>query len=210
MGKVVFISGGDTGVGKTYITLQLIEALARRGVRVGAIKPIETGIELFRPGESDGEQILAQLKRFNPSLDWKLSQISPYRFKLSASPAVAGRVDPRHLVEHTLRLAEEVELLLVEGAGGIMVPITDHYSMLEFGEELGGGIVVVLSSRLGVINSYHLNRFLLEKRGIGRSLFLINLMEDSYWEITYPYLKKFHLPIWQRQREEVVEAILNL
>jgi len=212
---ILFISGSNTAVGKTYITLQLMEQLGKRGLKVVGAKPIETGISHLPKGKRDGELILKLSNRLNPTLYLQLEQISPYRFPLPASPIVAvervgQQIEIPKILQSCRQLEQLVDLVIVEGAGGLLVPIKKGYFMADLAQELGGRVLIVLTDQLGVINSYHLNQLALEKWGL-KGKFVVNLMgkENEFRQISYPYLKNFPIWIWQWESKKVVDWILE-
>lgn len=142
---MLFITGTDTGVGKTFFTVSLLKFLLNVGKRVCAIKPIETGCEKVC---NDAEKISKVCGQ----------EIEPiYSFKLPLAPAVASeienkKIDVEKLKRKILEFAENYEEVLVEGAGGILVPITWNYSFLDLARDLKSDVVIVALNKLGVIN----------------------------------------------------------
>ncbi len=147
--SIVVVTGTDTGVGKTFVTCALATALRARGRRVAVMKPIETGV--------DGEPEDASRLRAAAADPAPLDAICPYRFRAPLAPAMAARaegatIDVPDLVARARRRATEADVLLVEGAGGLLVPITTASTFLDFAMTLGGGVLVVAANRLGTIN----------------------------------------------------------
>lgn len=147
--SIVVVTGTDTGVGKTFVTCALATALRARGRRVAVMKPIETGV--------DGEPEDASRLRAAAADPAPLDAICPYRFRAPLAPAMAARaegatIDVPDLVARARRRAAEADVLLVEGAGGLLVPITTASTFLDFAMTLGGGVLVVAANRLGTIN----------------------------------------------------------
>lgn len=207
---VIFVSGGGTGVGKTYISLRLMEELSRQGYRVVGVKPVETGTSLLPPGESDGELLLAQTRRLNPdALSLKLSDISPFRFSLPAAPAVAGRVEIDKILLQIEYLKKFGDILVVEGAGGVAVPLTSQLLMVHLIPLLNARPLLVFDSRLGIINTFLLTKSYLEQKEIP-FVWGVNLRGEEYWEITHPFLKKFHPLFFQTDLPQIVASLLSL
>jgi dethiobiotin synthetase len=147
----IAITGTDTGVGKTVIGCALAAALLRRGVHVGVMKPVETGTNPDDP-QRDGA-LLARAAR----IDKSASAVSPYIFPLAASPLVAGRhgqgaVDLDQLERAYVSSASEYDLMIVEGAGGLLVPLTASCDFRDLFRRFDLPIVVVGANRLGVLN----------------------------------------------------------
>lgn len=154
MGKGLFVTGTDTGVGKTLITAGLAHALRTLGIDVGVMKPIETGCptkaERLRPLDA---LMLREAAQSRDALDL----VNPYRFRMPVAPMVAaersGRsIDTERLEERFARLAERHSVVLVEGAGGLLVPITREVSFLDLAVRLKLPLLVVIGSRLGALN----------------------------------------------------------
>ncbi len=145
-----FVTGTDTGVGKTITACALVRALRATGVRVGVMKPIETGV-----GDSGPLDALA-LRRAAHSDD-PLEDICPQRFALPAAPTVAAeaegrRVDADAVFAAYARLTAAHSMLVVEGAGGLLVPAATDLSMADLAADLGLPLVVVVRAALGTIN----------------------------------------------------------
>lgn len=142
----VFVTATDTGVGKTWVATALARAAARRGLRVAAMKPCETG-----EGD-DGERLIAATGR---ALDPALAR--PYRFAIPASPDVAARaagavVDVEHIAGCFARLTRDADFTIVEGAGGLLVPVARGVLMADLATRLGLPLLVVARASLGTVN----------------------------------------------------------
>lgn len=193
--KVFFLSGSDTDVGKTYITSKLIQTLQNQGLKALAIKPIETGVN---PIALDSTLHLQDAQRLFPQLT--LDSINLYSFPLPASPFVAdplGEIECKKIFSHIASFEEMLDILVVEGAGGLFVPIKRDYYMIDFALELqerfGSELIFVCDDRLGMLNRILSGKFILENRGVKHHLF-INLREREVFEkINAPYLKAIDL-----------------
>jgi dethiobiotin synthetase len=150
----LFVTGTDTGVGKTLIAAGVAAALRALGIDVGVMKPIETGCP------SRGGRLLPMdamtLREASGSRD-PIHLINPYRFAEPLAPMVAAqrrgrRIEIGRLEERFSRLADRHRAILVEGAGGLMVPITDTSSFLDLARLLKLPVLVVIGSRLGALN----------------------------------------------------------
>lgn len=147
-----FITGTDTGVGKTWVTCALARLAAARGQHVFAFKPIETGCP---PDGSRGEdqELLAQAAG-----DWQQGDLrGAYQFKLPAAPSVAAAAEDRVIENVVLddalsRGSIGADLVLVEGAGGWRVPIRADLDMAGYAARIGAPVVVVGRATLGTIN----------------------------------------------------------
>ncbi|HMK37337.1 MAG TPA: dethiobiotin synthase [Desulfomonilaceae bacterium] len=150
----LFISGTDTGVGKTLVAGGLVRLARTRGRRALAIKPVETGCAL-RDGvlyPEDG----AFLREAGDN-ELSLDDCTPFRFSFPASPARAAAMEGRRLsfaeIEgHSRAVADAGDFTIVEGAGGLMVPIQDDLMMIDLMERLGFPVLVVARTKIGTVN----------------------------------------------------------
>jgi len=146
----IFVTGTDTGVGKTVVSTALVAAFRKAGLRVGAMKPIETGV-----GE-DGPLDAIALRDAAGSTD-PLATICPQQFALPAAPNAAAGAEGREVVLEAIdaaydALAKGRDLVVVEGAGGLLVPIRDGWTMAELARRLELPLLVVARASLGTIN----------------------------------------------------------
>jgi dethiobiotin synthetase len=146
----LFVTGTDTGVGKTLVALALVRELRARGLDVGAMKPIETGV-----GDEGPSDALA-LREAAGSAD-ALEDVCPQRFTLPAAPAAAARAEGREVDLDAVRaaysrLAARHDCIIAEGAGGLLVPLTRAASIAELARDLRLPLVVSARGRLGTIN----------------------------------------------------------
>jgi len=150
----LFVTGTDTGVGKTLITAGLAAALRGRGIDVGVMKPVETGCPSRRGRLMPLDAMM--LREASGSRD-ALHLINPYRFREPLAPIVAAqrsgrRIDIGKIRERFGHLVDRHRAILVEGAGGLMVPITETSSFLDLAALLRLPLLVVIGSRLGALN----------------------------------------------------------
>jgi dethiobiotin synthetase len=154
MGRGIFITGTDTGVGKTFIGCALAALLKDLGYRVGVMKPVETGCV-----ERDGKLFpddAAQLKEAS-GCDFPLEKICSYRLREPLAPSVAAdregaRIDIDQLINGYKELSSSHDITLVEGAGGLMVPLLPSYTYADLASVLKLPVLVVAANRLGAIN----------------------------------------------------------
>ncbi len=154
MGNGIFITGTDTGVGKTFVACSLAGYLRGLGYHVGVMKPAETGCE-----EKDGALFpsdAARLKNASGSTV-PLERICPYRFSEPLAPSIAAeragvQIDIDHVLAEYNEIKAKHDVVLVEGAGGLMVPLLPSYTYADLARVLKLPIVVVAANKLGVIN----------------------------------------------------------
>jgi dethiobiotin synthetase len=149
-----FITGAGTDVGKTFVACGLIRALIARGRKVRALKPIVSGFEDAAAAGSDpGLLLAAQGRAVTPD---EIAAVSPWRFKAPLSPDMAAARENRTIdfaaVTAFSRAVAPGETLLVEGVGGVMVPLDDRHTTLDWMQALGFPVILVGGSYLGAIS----------------------------------------------------------
>jgi len=165
--KAIFITGTDTGVGKSIASAVIALLLRRRGHSVGIMKPVTSGC-LERDGRLVSED--AELLAFAAEIPLT-PDCTPYLLKAPLAPSVAAslegvRIDLQTIKEAYLRLAERFDFLIVEGAGGLMVPIVGGLLMADLARELGLPIAVVARPNLGTVNHTLLTTFTARTLGL--------------------------------------------
>lgn len=154
MSKGCFITGTNTGVGKTVVTAALAATLRKRGLRVGVMKPVETGCPL------EGGHLQPQDSLFLRTISGCTAPpglVTPYTFAEPLAPAIAAElagvvIDLKHIHKCYQQIQAEHDIVLVEGAGGLLVPLAEKVSMHDMAVELGLPILVVACNILGTIN----------------------------------------------------------
>lgn len=150
----VLITGTDTGVGKTVVGCGLAAALTAQGKTVGVLKPAETGCSLRNSVlYPEDAARLAAFARVSLPLD----QVCPYRFAPPVAPSVAAElsgmtIEPRRIISIFEQIAERCDFTIVEGAGGLLVPLTGRYSFADLARDLRLPLLVVVGSKLGALN----------------------------------------------------------
>ena len=193
----LFITATGTNVGKTYTTLQLIEIFASKGLSVGVFKPIETGVQSTAP---DASLLLKACQKVNENFkDLTTDDITTYTFPLPAAPFCADierSIDIQKIIEQHEELSKLCDILLVEGAGGLMEPITKEYMMINLIKELDLKTLLVTPSRLGCINDTVLSILALKTFDIEFD-WCVNIYDDreSFEEVTQPYYDEV-FPQW--------------
>lgn len=147
MTQILFVTGTDTGVGKTVVAAVLARRAVEAGRAVGYVKPVQTGLALDQSG-SDADFVASVAG---------VDAVELLRFPDPLAPAVAAEIagrpiDFHELVRRTRACADGVDLLLVEGAGGLLVPVTDTRTMADLADALDANLVVVARAGLGTLN----------------------------------------------------------
>ncbi len=165
----LFVTATGTDVGKTYVSAGLIRAALALGARVAALKPVASGHDPARLGETDAAALLGALGRAVTAQS--VAEVSPFRFAAPLSPDMAARREGRTLsldaVLAACRAAEAAGgALLVEGVGGVMVPLDGRRGVLDWVAALGCPAVVVAGSYLGTISHSLTALAVLRARGV--------------------------------------------
>lgn len=167
MRKGIFILGTDTGVGKTVVAAGLTLALRSRGIRVGVMKPIATGClgHTGRLVSIDAAYLMEAALMDSPVL------VNPVRYRSPVAPSVAAVVEKvevniDQIVEAYKKLQKEFDFIVVEGVGGVLVPIKENYFVSNLLDALELPALLVTASKLGTINHTLLSVEALLSRGI--------------------------------------------
>jgi dethiobiotin synthetase len=147
-----FITGTDTHVGKTWVTVALMRMFKQQGLSVAGMKPVAAGCE-WQQGQWKNEDAL--LIQEHASVNLPYQQINPYAFKLPLSPHLACEgttVDINVLQENLKKLKQQVDVVLVEGAGGWFSPLGETFNNAYLAEAMQLPIIMVVAIRLGCIN----------------------------------------------------------
>ena len=146
MKQIIFITGTDTGAGKTVLTALLVKFLRARGVNAVALKPICSG------GRDDARVLRA-------AMDGALSldEINPWHFRAPIAPLLAARRERKHVhlaevLAHVRAIQKRFDVLLIEGAGGLLSPLGENFDSGDLIAALGALPLVVAPNRLGAVN----------------------------------------------------------
>lgn len=166
---MLLVTGTDTGVGKTWVSCGVLRAARVAGLRVAARKPAETGCDPDGSGVLVGADAVAL--HAAAGADEPVDAVCPIRLPDPLAPSFAARragvtIDVRDVVASCRARAAEVDLLLVEGAGGLLVPIAGRYAFADLARELGARLLLVVGARLGAINHALLSLEAASARGI--------------------------------------------
>ncbi len=183
-----FVTGSDTGIGKTWISRLLCDAFAGRGA-VSYLKAVQTGCIPDQSGFL-----------YAPDLDYVLQGGAvmthdyathvPFRFEPACSPHLAAEmaqtaIDPEHIVRCVDQVFARTETLIIEGAGGLLVPLSRSFYMINLIERLDFPVVLVTSARLGTLNHTFLSIESIERRGLRLAGAVINTVADLPMDFIY-------------------------
>jgi len=195
MKEIYFITATNTNVGKTKASEIFLNKFASQNKKVGYFKPIETGV-IDKP--LDGTLMFDLVKLLNS--DFKklnINDIVPYQFKLPAAPFVANKqninIDIDFIKEKISYLHQFCDVLIIEGAGGLYVPIKKDYFMIDLIKDINPtNTFLIVPSKLGSINETMLNIDFLSKNKINFEWY-INLYKDKkeFEEITLPFYNAY-------------------
>ncbi|HMM72179.1 MAG TPA: dethiobiotin synthase [Rhodocyclaceae bacterium] len=177
----VFVTGTDTGVGKTEVAVALLEALAVTGLRVAGMKPIASGCRATAAGlrNEDAERLLAAGKL---ALDYR--EVNPYAFAPPVSPHLAAAeagtvIDFEFLRQCFAALAERADFVVVEGAGGWRAPIDNERDMADLASTLDLPVLLVVGLRLGCLNHALLTADAVRQRGRALVGWIANTLDPA-------------------------------
>ncbi len=154
--SAIFITGTGTDVGKTYVAASLIRHLRQMGRLVDAIKPVVSGYDPAQPAASDPGVLLEALGL--PVTEQEIDRISPWRFRAALSPDLAAEREGRRIDVDTVikfcqtAIEQRRDILLIEGVGGIMVPLDGERTILDVMMALRLPLILVAGSYLGTIS----------------------------------------------------------
>lgn len=193
MKEIYFITATNTDVGKTYASGIFLQKLAKKGKKVGYLKPIETGVDKT---PMDGDKLLKLAKSLNEDFTVTINDVVPIQLPLPAAPYVANKaqkININIIKEKITYLLNYCDTLIIEGAGGLMVPINIDYFMIDLIKEISPTKTILISpSNLGSINDTLLSQKMLEQYKIDYEWY-INLYKDkeNFESITLPFYKAY-------------------
>jgi dethiobiotin synthetase len=171
-GMSLFVTGTDTGVGKTYITRLLVEILRSEGIDAVGYKPIACG-------DRDDARILSAA-----SGGLSEDEVNPIHLQTPVAPYVAGllenkTIDPAEILAGYHRLAAKHDHVIVEGVGGWEVPISPNYRVSDLAKDLGLPVLVVAANRLGALNHILLTVDAIRAKGLSCAGLILNQLDDE-------------------------------
>jgi len=183
MSQHFFVTSTGTGIGKSFITAALTRQATGLGKKVAAYKPVISGFDPSDVGASDTGLLLASLNL--PATMENIERLSPWRYVAPLAPSMAARMENRPidfqaLVAHSQKILQGSEdFIFIEGVGGVMVPLNDRRTVLDWIEALGIPALLVTGSYLGTISHTLTSISALKQRHIPIHAVIVNESEDS-------------------------------
>lgn len=164
----IFVTGTDTEVGKTRISTGLMAVLQQQGLRTAGMKPIASGCDWI-DGQWKNEDALAMIAQSNVDLPY--TTVNPFAFEPAIAPHIAAEqaniaISLPVIKQQFQIIAEQVDAVVVEGAGGWLVPLNEQHTLADLAVELNLPVVLVVAIKLGCINHALLSVEAIERRGL--------------------------------------------
>ncbi|MEO8674850.1 MAG: dethiobiotin synthase [Casimicrobiaceae bacterium] len=179
MTRGIFVTGTDTGVGKTFVAVALLRELVKAGVRAVGMKPVAAGVA---PGATINGDVEALLAAGN--VDAPLSDVNPYSFPAAIAPHLAAArggvtIDVERIASAYGRLGMTADVIVVEGAGGVLVPLGERIDMLDIARRLDLPVLLIVGVRLGCLNHALLSAQAIAARGLALAGWIANRIDPS-------------------------------
>jgi dethiobiotin synthetase len=173
-----FVTGTDTGVGKTLVSCALLHGFAARGMRVAGMKPVAAGVD------ADGHNDDAKALLAASTLPLRYEQVNPYCLRDAIAPHIAAQragvaIDISVIAKSYRELAEKAEVVIVEGAGGLLVPLDAQRDCADLAKELALPVILVVGMRLGCLNHALLTVEAIAARGLTLSGWVANVLDGT-------------------------------
>lgn len=173
-----FITGTDTGVGKTLVSCALLHGYAAQGRRVAGFKPVAAGVEA--DGFNDDAKALLAVS----SMPLNYGQVNPYCLREAIAPHIAAQNEGVHIELASIiaayqELTGQADEVIVEGAGGFCVPLNEAQDSADLARELGLQVIVVVGMRLGCLNHTLLTVRSIEDYGLKCAGWVANVLDDE-------------------------------
>ena len=177
----VFITGTDTEVGKTFYSKLLLLSLSAQGIRTAAMKPLASGAEVH-DGKLRNADALVLQQAANTSFSYELC--NPYCFEAAIAPHLAARqagimIETDVILHAYEQLHHQVDVMVVEGVGGWMVPLNEDQTIADLVQAMGLPVILVVGMRLGCINHALLTAENIKNRGIPLLGWVANVIEPN-------------------------------
>ena len=176
-----FITGTDTGVGKTLVACAMLHAFARAGLRVVGMKPVAAGATRSAEGLINDD--VAELRTAS-TVGCELAQVNPYCFEPAIAPHIAAAqagvtIDLKQIVRAYALLAARADRVIVEGVGGFCVPLNRDEDGADLAQVLGLPVILVVGLRLGCLNHAALTAHAVSARGLRLAGWIANRIDPA-------------------------------
>ena len=220
----LFVTGTDTDVGKTCITAGIVSYLSKMNVDVGVMKPFASGYKATANSVSDDVKILMKYSRVNDPIDL----VNPYFFEIPTSPYDACKqlnleIDISRIVNSYKQLSSIHDVVIVEGIGGIMTPISKNYFVSDLISDLQMNTIIVTGSKVGTVNHLMLTHQHAKEKKISLNGFVINQNVSNGYELsnlkqqiidltghtvygTIPYQKQFKIESYVKNFSNFIDV----
>ncbi|MDG2128055.1 MAG: dethiobiotin synthase [Fuerstiella sp.] len=175
--QTLFVTGTDTSVGKSWVASLILRQLRQDGVRIGAYKPVCSGAEVM----DDGSRVWSDVTVLADAINWpgELDAICPQRFIHAVAPNVAAGLEGREVGDELLRTGLQgwegiADYVVVEGAGGLLCPLSARTTVADLAAELRAPLIIVAPNRLGVINHTLLTVEVARRRELTTAAIVLN------------------------------------
>jgi dethiobiotin synthetase len=207
----LFVTGTDTDVGKTCVTASIVNYLSKMNVDVGVMKPFASGYKSTNNSVSDDVKILMKYSGVDDPIDL----VNPYFFEIPTSPYDACKqlnleIDISNVVDSYKQLTSIHDVVIVEGIGGIMTPISKNYFVSDLISDLQMNTIIVTGSKVGTVNHLMLTYQHVKEKNLCLNGFVINQNVSDGYELfnlkqqiidltgqtvygTVPYQKSFNI-----------------
>jgi dethiobiotin synthetase len=178
----LFVTGTDTGVGKTLVSAGLLRALRERGLRVAGMKPVASGCALTPEGLRNEDALALQAESSRP---WSYSTVNPYAYEPAIAPHVAAAEAKRpvlidKLLHEARTMQHDSDILVVEGAGGWLVPLDGNHTLADLAVRLQARVVLVVGLRLGCLNHAFLTAEAIAACGLALAGWVGNAIDPAF------------------------------
>jgi len=182
MTRSFFVTGTDTGVGKTLVTAALLRRLREAGVAVAGMKPVAAGVVAGAEGPANEDALLLQAES---SVRHLYATVNPCLFEPAIAPHIAAAevgltIDTDRIVAAHARLADSAEVIFAEGAGGFLVPLDEKRSFADLPALLGMEVLLVVGLRLGCLNHALLTAEAIASRGLPFAGWIGNCIDPDF------------------------------
>jgi dethiobiotin synthetase len=177
-----FVTGTDTGVGKTLVTAALLRRLRESGLTVAGMKPVAAGADAGPEGPANDDALLLQAES---SVRHRYADVNPFLFEPAIAPHIAAAeagiaIDTDRIAAAHALLSESAQVVIAEGAGGFLVPLDAARSFAELPALLGMDVILVVGLRLGCLNHALLTAEAIAARGLALAGWVGNHLDPGY------------------------------